>query len=751
MSNIGNINEGSSFGIDSEELFVEAFVPFANFEIENEHIEISGLGECILKTGRYTELGTADYYEYKNDCKNVILYTGIYKFKFGNLLISQCIKNKNEKNIYISEIGIRSFGKINVKYGEPNDWVLSSLHGDKSGGAFISEKLPSENEQTEKMYKGFNLPCPELPQDERHTDGGWRTFEESVALFSQKTNRGVLIMPVNSPEAFMKCAAYVDDGQLNYIELESDMSNILLKSGQSHSAQDFAILNGDFETSINSVMANYSKYLGNRKDKPIPFGWCSWYSVYSGVKEDDVLGAIEFFANHKNEFTPDFIQLDDGYQKMMGEWNPNEKFPNAFSNIVGSVKGIGARAGIWVAPIIAHENSEILQQHPDWIAKNENGKPAVVMGNWGGNSYAMDATNPSVIAFVKKILLDKMNDGFTYFKMDFNNIYVNGKTAYDNSKTSLQVYRNLYKIYREVLGNDNYLLSCSGFTRGTIGYADGSRIAGDIDAGWNDTPTTIYPGLQNAPIKAAANGVLYACDPDVTHLTVKTKRLTEKQRRIWHSFVCLFGGVEQTSELKNDLENGIDQLRILMPPCKQTAKPVFPCADPDNSRIGFNVIRGFESYGVYLLWNPNDSSNYFETRLSSKLNQIGEKFHVFSFWEQQYCGIHSADYVIENLRYGEGKLLRFTPVSDEPQIIGTTFHMGMGTNEVNNVLFNGKQFTIILNDEGAKSGSVYIYFKGSLKLIEAINCLAEQTTESCIHNIKVKNRRENQQLTFVIE
>ena len=736
---------------NTEELSVETLVPFAKIEVQGVKLEISGCGECILNTKRPTDFGMADYREFQVENDKATLFTGMYFLESGSLLVQQRLKNKTDADMYVEEMGLRSSGNITVRYGTPDEWVLSSLHGDKSGGAYLSEKQLSENEQTQKIFAGFNLPCPELPQDERHTDGGWRVFEESMALFSRKTNCGILVIPINTPEAFLKCAAYVKDGQMKYMEVVSDMSNILIASGQCRSGQDFIFASGDFKVTATHIMENYARYLGCRRDKAMPFGWCSWYSVFSEVKEQDVLGAIEFFADYKQELSPDFIQLDDGYQKSMGDWSPNEKFPNGFSKIVTGINALGARAGIWVAPLIVHESSAVVRQHPDWVARKENGQPAVSMGNWGGQSYALDATNPYAIKFVGDIIRNKLAEGFTYFKIDFNNVYVNGKTAYDKTKTALQAYRNLYRLYRKWLGNDNYLLSCSGFTRGTIGYADGSRIGGDVDAGWNDTPTCVYPGLQQAPIKAIANGVLYACDPDVTHLAVKNDRLTEEQRRIWHSFVCLFGGVEQISELKENLKDGVDQLKILVPPCKQTAMPVFPCADPDNARIGFNVLRSYETYGVYLLWNPDEKATTFKTRLDGQLRQLGEKFHVFSFWDQQYCGVRTADYLIENLGYGEGKLLRFTPVRKGPQIIGTTLHMGMGTNEIEDIRSTEKQYMVMLNDEGAVAGCVYVHYQGNLVLTSATNCDAEISRIGSVHCIHLCNRQGKQSLILHVE
>ena len=48
-----------------------------------------------------------------------------------------------------------------------------------------------------------------------------------------------------------------------------------------------------------------------------------------------------------------------------------------------------------------------------------------------------------------------------------------------------QALRDLYRLYRDEIGEDSYLMSCTGFNRATVGLSHASRIGPDSCALWN--------------------------------------------------------------------------------------------------------------------------------------------------------------------------------------------------------------------------------------------------------------------------
>ncbi len=733
------------FHIETKEVDLGTLVPYAVVERNGQKIHVTGELKQIAATHRSFSLGFADCIRYRTEVDHVVLDTDVcHGDKF--ILFTQRIWNRTGEKIYFCESGLESSSSVQVKIGQPKDWFLGSIHGEETDSVDLETQLPSKNEVTIETWKSFGIEMvEELPQDEYHTDGKWRLYNESLTLYTNDGNVGLLFMPVNIPEAFVRFDTYVSDGQV-HIKMVSEMCSVLVEDGQVRAAQDVVLYNGPFYDCAKRVVDNYTQYLGVRTHKKVPCGWCSWYSVFEHVKEQDLFDAIEFFRQHQDVLHPDFIQLDDGYQKTVGEWSVNAKFPSGLAVCANRIREMGLMAGVWLAPIIVHETSDAYCTHPDWIARDENGKPAAKLGNWGAISYAMDVTHPEVQQFVTEILKEKMAEGFNYFKIDFNNVRTCGKTSYDPTKTSLQAYRDLYALYRRVLGEDCYLLSCSGFTRGTVGYADASRTGTDTPKNWKGNSCCIQAGIRQNPIKSIVNQRLYAADEDVTHLFGDGVKLTENQRRIWHSFVGIFGGVTQISELSQDMEKHIKQLKILWPASCETASPVRPCVDRHNSRIGFNCYRPYGDFGVYLLWNP-DSTCTFDAMLSERLRALGTKFHIFSFWDQAYEGIKEGNFVLPDFEQYDVKLYRLTPVSDEnvPVVIGTTLHLSMGATEVEDIRTSSQgKLTIQLNNAGTDCGSVFLYSPCVLSLESYENCKAELVQNGNLVEVRLCERCDRQ-------
>ena len=98
------------------------------------------------------------------------------------------------------------------------------------------------------------------------------------------------------------------------------------------------------------------------------------------------------------------------------------------------------------------------------------------------------------------------------------------------------------------MGEDSYLLACIGFTRAVAGFADAVRIGPDSCAIWQAThPCCIRDCITAVGQNAAANGILFANDPDVSY-TRPRNELDVTSLRTWHGFVGLLGGLSLISE-----------------------------------------------------------------------------------------------------------------------------------------------------------------------------------------------------------
>ncbi|MDF1541215.1 MAG: alpha-galactosidase, partial [Candidatus Thorarchaeota archaeon] len=212
----------------------------------------------------------------------------------------------------------------------------------------------------------------------------------------------------------------------------------------------------------------------------VPAGWCSWYFYYTMPDEGEMIANTDFLANRFGD-SIEWIQIDDGYQMKVGDWEENSRFTSGLKNLVKEIKDRGYQAGIWTAPFVASEHSEIFEDKQDWFVKDKDNKPIVVGENplWLGNYYALDLTNPKVIDHIKKIFKKLKKDGFTYFKIDFlYHAALEGRRQ-DANMTRAQAIRQGLEAIRETVGDD-LILGCGAPLGPCIGLVNMMRIGTDI-------------------------------------------------------------------------------------------------------------------------------------------------------------------------------------------------------------------------------------------------------------------------------
>ena len=91
----------------------------------------------------------------------------------------------------------------------------------------------------------------------------------------------------------------------------------------------------------------------------------------------------------------------------------------------------------------------------------------------------LDPTNPDVAAFITTSLRNMYRKGYRYFKIDFNNLPLMGVRLFNPKMTRLQAQRELFRLYREAIGPESYLMACNPDQRLFVGYADANRIGPD--------------------------------------------------------------------------------------------------------------------------------------------------------------------------------------------------------------------------------------------------------------------------------
>jgi hypothetical protein len=281
------------------------------------------------------------------------------------------------------------------------------------------------------------------------------------------------------------------------------------------------------------------------KAQPVPEGWCSWYRFLSKITEQDVVTATNVA---KDEFgTADFryVQLDDGFQKAAGDWDTNEKFPMGHRGLTNLIHSKGYKAGVWIAPFVVGEDSDLFRTHPDWMVKRPDGSLATLWGthpSWGGQLYSLDPSLPAVRAWLADLFRKITHEwGYDYIKIDFLYFPLNTSGVLAGKGTPVSAYREALKAMRRGAGPDAYILGCGAPIGPSLGLINGNRIGPDVSTGW--------PGVINAARNVAnrqwMHNVWWQNDPDAM---VIREPLTDRQAEAWTAAVGLSGGLVMLSD-----------------------------------------------------------------------------------------------------------------------------------------------------------------------------------------------------------
>jgi alpha-galactosidase len=200
-------------------------------------------------------------------------------------------------------------------------------------------------------------------------------------------------------------------------------------------------------------------------------------------------------------------------------------------------------------------NSRLFREHPDWLLQNFNGTPFSAGYEWGGETFALDATHPGAAAWLDSVIRTAVNDwGFDYLKLDF--LYgggLPGKRHVDMPREA--AYRHALQVMRRAAG-DAYLLVCGSPIVPSLGLCDAIRVGPDVNNAWDSrlysyllyNQTT--PGVKNGT-RTSVNRLwlkpLVHVDPDVAYFH-ESKNLTAEQRQLFQDLteVC---GFKATSDL----------------------------------------------------------------------------------------------------------------------------------------------------------------------------------------------------------
>jgi alpha-galactosidase len=302
---------------------------------------------------------------------------------------------------------------------------------------------------------------------------------------------------------------------------------------------------------------------GARTRAPFRVGWCSWYHFFHRVNESDLLRNLEALAAAREEIPVDVVQLDDGFQRAVGDWlETNEKFPRGLAPLAEAIAAAGFVPGIWTAPFCLAPESRVFAQHSEWLLRGDDGPlRAVLNPEWArqGWVYALDTTREEVRAHLRSLYRELVEMGFGYLKLDFLYAPAMRGEAHDRRRTRAERLRLGLDAVREGAGDEAFLLGCGCPLGPAVGVVDAMRIGPDVAPSWLPERRLRTQGLEPAmpSLRNALRNILHRSwmhrrlwinDPDCLMARTSETELSPDEVRSLAAAIAASGGLVAISD-----------------------------------------------------------------------------------------------------------------------------------------------------------------------------------------------------------
>ncbi len=482
---------------------------------------------------------------------------------------NQKIDNINTFQLFIHTKQPISLDKVVVEIKiNPKDFISIFANGFQSW----SESKEMQFHEEIKGLRSFAKPFLKyygddfFPQIER---GRGKIHSWNYTYFRHKNQKEILFFGSLNERSGYTLLQY--DHQKQVLKIEKDCTKTELK--HSFPALDFCSIQGEDNTVFKKWNTFKNKenslYFNNKSQSKAAFGWTSWYHYYTHINENIILKNLNAFQ--EKNIPLDIFQIDDGYQHAVGDWLDvdKKKFPNGLKTISSAIQKQGAKAGIWLAPLIVEKKSSIYRKHPEWLLKDNKGNPIKVGYNpmWSGFYYALDIQNPSVKEYLSGVFYTmKHKWGFDMFKLDFLFAAAVQSTPYKNKG---QIMAETMEFLRQTCG-DSLILGCGVPLSSAMGVVDYCRIGADIHLSWEHSLLKFIRARERVSTIVALHSVLsrwqiggnaFWNDPDVFLLRKTKNKLTATQKKTVLLVNAILGQLIFTSDYIADYDN--EQLEYL--------------------------------------------------------------------------------------------------------------------------------------------------------------------------------------------
>ncbi|HEX4628925.1 MAG TPA: glycoside hydrolase family 36 protein, partial [Gemmatimonadales bacterium] len=327
-----------------------------------------------------------------------------------------------------------------------------------------------------------------------------------------------------------------------------------------------------------------------------PAGWCSRSEFTGSVGEAEVIANLDFCAaNFDRRFFRN-IELDDGYQRAAGDWEPNQRFPHGHAWLSDQIHARGFKAGLWLAPFGVAAGSGLPAAQPDWLLRDATG-PVVcdTRDAWGGKVYALDGAHPKAQQWLYDLARRVVREwGYDYLRVDLLRWATVGTSHY-GGLTHAEAYRAGLSALRDGLGTEALLIAGAAPLQHSVGLVSGMRVGPDVEASW----AGLQPPARAAGLHSFYHRSSWLNDPDC--LVVRPP-LTRAAAETWASLVAITGGLTLFSDdLPNLPADRITLLQRTLPVAAVAGRPI-DAVTPERA-IAPAIVAGGERHPIAGPWH----------------------------------------------------------------------------------------------------------------------------------------------------
>jgi alpha-galactosidase len=381
-----------------------------------------------------------------------------YKTYYKENVIEQwCVIRNNEKG----DVILDKCASANL-YLRANSYWLRQFHGDWAKEMQVEESMLTHGIKTLDSKLGTR---PDLFQPP--------VFMVSLDKPATEDEGNVLFCSVEWSGNYKADLELDNQNNLRIIGgVNNYASAYVLKPGQDFVTPCFLTVfsdKGKGKASINlhRWAKNYKLIDGNGSRFILLNNWESTYfdfneTILKGLFKDARKLGVDLFLLDDGWFANKYPRNDD--HAGLGDWQENKsKLPNGISSLVEEASKDSIRFGIWIEPEMVNPQSELYENHPDWVIKQPKREEYYFR-----NQLVLDLTNPKVQDFVYNIVdnLFTKNPQLAYIKWDCNAVIYNAYTPVQKNQSNFYIdyVKGLYNVLDRI--RDKYptkpIMLCSG-------------------------------------------------------------------------------------------------------------------------------------------------------------------------------------------------------------------------------------------------------------------------------------------------